>query len=214
MSTPTCPITGEPLLNPGQTVSKTALLELRTKTNDVAELMRRIDQRLAGAGRPERVVHTRSVPASKPPLSLGLLDVVDEHRDTVEAWAWNIMQHLKPAWRMPRSHDWHLVEAIYQQHLESLSQWEYAPAMVDEVTDAMRHLTRLDEPAPIQADPEDIAGRYLQIGNVCDVIKFYWGIEPNRSTIRTWIERGKLKPTSHEPPRYLVRDVLRLAQGA
>lgn len=209
-----CPITGEPLLNPGQTISHTALQQLRNATNDLAGLMQLLDCRLAGEGTPERAVHVHSIPSSKPPISLGLLDAVDDHRDTIEAWAWNIMQHVNPSYRLPRLHDWHTIEQIYQQHLLSLTTWEYAPNMYDELTDALTRLNHVINPTPQAAtpiDPNELTNRYLTTDNCRTALKLHWNIDLPTATIRSWKHRGHITPDAHG--RYLLADLLALQQA-
>lgn len=212
MTKPTCPITGEPLLNPGQTVALTALQHLRTKTNNLTALMQTLSQRLAGESRPEKAVPTRSMPTSTPPISLGLLDAIDHHRDTIETWAFHIMQHVKPSYRMPPGHDWHLIEAIYQQHLLSLSQWEYAPVMIDEVSDALHHLTRLENPAtnPQLVDLDDIKTRFLHLETCREIIRIHYNRDLPYKTIKGWQYKNWVTPDARG--RYLLADILHLAK--
>lgn len=209
----TCPITGEPLLNPGQTVSHHALQTLRTQTNNLTGLMTAINTLLEGAGKPQRSVQTRSIPTSRPPLNLHILNQVDDHRDTLEIWAFHIMQHANPTWRMPKAHDWATIQAIYQQHLPNLTQWEYAPTMIEETTHALTQLTNTTNPNPKPAhpiEPNELTDRYLTPENCRTALKLHWNIDLPTSTIRSWKHRGHITPDNHG--RYLLADLLALQQ--
>lgn len=207
----TCPITGQPLYEPGMTVHPDALITLRTQTNNLVGLMETLDERLAGAGRPERAVRTSHMPGSKPPLSVGLLDAIDDHRDTIEAWAWNIMQHVNPSFRFPRLHDWGLVQAVYQQHLRSLTTWEYAPAMCDELTDALTRLNRIIDPTdqtPAHTT-EDLPDRTMTMTPAIQAVQLLTGKPLPRHTVYSWERRGHLVSTG-DPKQYSIRDLLTL----
>ena len=208
----TCPITGEPLLNPGQTVSHHALQTLRTQTNNLTGLMTAINTLLEGAGKPQRGVQTRSIPTSRPPLNLHILNAVDDHRDTLEIWAFHIMQHANPAWRMPKAHDWHTIQAIYQQHLPNLTQWEYAPTMIEETTHALTQLTRATYPTSnTRATVEhlDIADMWLTITPACQAVTMHSGRRLPTSTLDQWGTSGKVRHYG-TPRRYSLEDALNM----
>lgn len=209
-----CPITGEVLPNPGQTVALSALQKLRAETNNLTGLMSDLDARLAGAGRPTGE-HVRTMPGSQPPLSLGFLTLIDEHRDTLEAWAWEIMQHINPSWRM-LDHTWARVQAIYQQKLLDLTTWEYAPTMIDEVTDALGYLKRAAgyvEPVTYtNTTIEDLPDKWLTIGPAATAIFHLTGKPLPKQTIYSWERRGKIE-SKGDPKRYSMRDLLALASA-
>ena len=208
----TCPITGEPLPDPGQTVSRTALQNFRNRTNNIVGLMRDLDRRLAGEATPTRAVPTPAPPGSRPPLNISLLAAIDDHRDTVETWAFHVMQHLKPMFRFPCGHAWNTIEAIYQQHATALAQWEQAPAMIDEVTHSLNTLERYAghvAPAQILATVEDLPDKQLTIGNAVAAIRLATGKHLPKQTVYSWERRGKIK-SSGDPKRYSMRDLLAL----
>ena len=78
----TCPITGEPIKR-HETVSRSACARLVTLVSDLPSLMEDATYSLtthrAGGG--------GGTAASKPPLSLALLEEIGEMRDAVDAWA-------------------------------------------------------------------------------------------------------------------------------
>ena len=211
----TCPITGEPLPDPGQTVSRKALIDFRNRTNNIAGLMCDLDRRLAGEATPTRAIPTPAPPGSRPPLNLSILAAIDDHRDTVEAWAFHVMQHVSPAFRFPRPHAWNTIEAVYQQHALGLAQWEYSPAMIDEVEYSLKVLEKYaghTMPAKILATVEDLPDKHLTIGTAVAAVKLATGKHLPKQTVYSWERRGKIK-SSGDPKRYSMRDLLTLVSA-
>ena len=207
-----CPITGERLLNPGQTVSHTALQDLTNKTNRLCELHHDLRGRISGEGRPDREVHARTVPSSKPPLSVGLLDTVTENEDTLLVWAVAIMQHVLPAWTMPAPFRWSTIETIYQQKLLSLTQWAEAPYMIPDVTDAVANLERAAEwvePKQIRSTLDDLPDTWMTVTGAVNAVKHATGVTLPRTTIYSWERDGKLQ-SRDDPKKYSMRDILLL----
>lgn len=209
----TCPLTGEPLPDPGQTISHSALQQLRAATNNLNGLHHAYQQALA-MHRPTEI-HTRLPARSQPPLNLHLLDAASDHWDTILIWAANIMAYMNPTLRIPNN-DWATIQAIYQQHTLSLATWTYAPTMCDEVTDALRHLQRAIHPAQRTSAPtelerltllDSLRDQWLTITNACTAVQTLTGKELKPATIRKWKQRGHITSTGN-PPRYLIQDLL------
>lgn len=208
-----CPITGEPFTMPGQTVALSALVVLKTETNDIVNLMALLDQRLAGEDRPTRDVETHSVPSSRPPINIPLLAAIDDHRDTIRGWALDIMAHVNPSWRMPAGHQWATVEAIYEQHLPKLAQWEYAPLMVRQLEDALDALKRLagliEPPTFKNVTIDDLPDKKLTAVVAANAVQHITGRPFSRSNLYNWERAGKLEAYG-DPKKYSMRDILAL----
>ncbi len=205
----TCPITGEPLLNPGQTVSHHALQTLRTQTNNIVGL--RFDYQQALTAHRPTEVHVRMPARSNPPLNLHLVDQCSDHWDTLLVWAAEIMAYVNPLIRVPNN-QWATIEAIYQQHTLSLATWTYAPTMCDETLDALTQLTRATYPTSnTRATVEhlDIADMWLTITPACQAVTMHSGRRLPTSTLDQWGTSGKVRHYG-TPRRYSLEDALNM----
>lgn len=212
----TCPITAEPLPDPGQTISHTALTQVRNATNNLAGLHHAYMQALA-MHRPTET-HTRTIPRSQPPLNLHLLDAASDHWDTLLAWAVNIMGHVNPSFRVPNN-NWAIVQAVFQQHVPTLTTWQHAPNMADETLDATTRLERIihpaqrDDQAPTELERlellDQLKTRDLTITAACNAITLYTGKPLSKNTVYTWVHRGHITPTGN-PHRYNFAELLAL----
>lgn len=208
-----CPITGEPLLNPGQTISQSAANRIKTQTRGLAALMNSIPEHLAEK-RGSEEGRRGSRPTSTPPLNVHLLDLLDAHRDTVMIWAASLAAHVNPTLRF-RNGDWQQVEAIYQQYADRALNWQHAPTMIDEVLDALHQIEHALTPqtTPQLSEPEKeyaagaLLNRWLTITPACQAVQLLTGVQLSASTVRKWKQRGKIQ-TQGDPPRYKISDLI------
>ncbi len=96
------------------------------------------------------------------------------------------MQHIDPAWRIPPGRPWPAIQAIYQQHRPHLSQWEYAPAMIEDLNRVLPHLKRLAgyvEPPAILTSVDDLPDKRLTIGPAVQSVKPATGRPMSKKTV-------------------------------
>ena len=139
----TCPVTGEPL-QPGETVSRTAVRQLTTLVSDLPSLMASAEAALAGLHHGDQQ-GPAGIPDSRPPLNLTTLEDLDPIRDTIDAWAASIAHELTPGLRY-QAGDWRMARQLIRHHADQLRRWQDSPQLIDDLTTNIHALERLVSP--------------------------------------------------------------------
>ena len=149
VTTNTCPITGQPLKNPGDTIHPTAWQPLAPLLTHLHQHMQTLD---AALGKQlHHNTHTGKHQASTGYLiDLGLLDTVWVVRSTIQQWSSEASQHCRIY--VPADPTWQTTEAFWRWAITKnrLTQWPQAPQAIDELTEANRLLARAIDTPPAQ----------------------------------------------------------------
>lgn len=143
MTFPSCPITGESMLHPGQTIGDTAVTQFRIHAKKLCVIMSAVDWVLS---HPQtQSGGARTIPTSKPPINVGLLDLADEHRDTIDAWTaalatWRHQPHQPGNWPLTQA------QLTIDPKQAPLRNYPQAPDLVTACTHALSRLQKLTEP--------------------------------------------------------------------
>lgn len=144
-----CPITGQPLpaADMRAVISTDAAEQFATKMNDLVDTFQILNLRIAGAG--NQPTPGRTQPKSKPPLSVDLIDKIDEHRETLDSWAASYLyEYLQPSTRRhPLTPS--TMENLFTGRtvpINKLCRYPLAAQLVDECVDAKTRLDQIADP--------------------------------------------------------------------
>ncbi len=223
-----CPITGEllPVTDPGRIVSQTACNRLRVATSDLTGLMGVIDALIAGEG------HTHAhgsggVAGPRAPLSLAVLDRVDDWRDAIDVWAGELLGFVRPGMGR-RPGDWRAAQAIFTQFSDRCGYWtqqwqgqtQLTGAMcIDEVTFAIQQLEAIASPretVTVELSKDEAIARLegvsLTVREACQAAGLIVGRQLPPDTVYKWEARGKIVSTGN-PRRFPVVELIALMEG-
>ena len=145
VTTNTCPITGQPLKNPGDTVHPDAWDNIMPWLADLNTYMQALQDAL---GKKPRIHDPNTgkpaIPDSTVPIALGLLEPAWIIRHDLLTWTNEAAKHIGTS--TPAT--WGTIGAFWKIHRNTLTRWILAPQAIDELEDALRITLRIIDRRP------------------------------------------------------------------
>ena len=208
-----CPITGEPMPDPGQQISRAALCRMRTSASNLDALMSEVYNRLGKVPSPE-VASQKQKHKGSPPLDISLIDSVHASQRLLGYWAACLNRWIEPEAPLDQS-DWRSVQAVFVGAPDQVMQWSRAPGMIEDVLGGIRYLEKIvDTPVShtlsggsLEEALLNLPNQELLISNAVEAVRLLTGVGLKHSTVRVWKHRGVVASVG-SPPRYLVQDLI------
>jgi hypothetical protein len=210
-----CPITGEPMPDPGQRVSRAALRRLRTSASDLNTLMSEVHNRLGKVPSPEVISQKqKQKPKGSLPLDINLVDLVHANQRLLSYWAMCLDRWTGSETFLDQN-DWGSVQKVFVGAPDQTMQWDRAPEMVSDVLGGIQRLEKIiDTPvshllsgSSLENALASLPNQELLISNAVEAVRLLTGVELKHSTVRVWKHRGVVTSVGN-PPRYLVQDLI------
>ncbi len=207
-----CPITGEPI-TPPDTVSRTAVNQLKTTVRDLPELMAYANYAMTGLkhGNDMWGLHHHE---SKEPLNLNLLEQITQTQTTINDWAYRFAVHTHVN---HQKNNWQQAKALFSIFPDPLRRWTHAPELIDNIKQAINHLEWIASPTA-REHPRDtydahnefthaILTAWLPRKLTSDAIFYILGEDVPPQNISTWATLGKIR--RDQTGKFNVADAIR-----